>query len=301
MLQLLGPPALSSFRLAKLLPELAEIAPAVSAVSAYFEHFLDLERPLESRELDVVEELLRYGPREDVSPVQGQSILVVPRIGTISPWSSKATDITHICGIAAVRRLERGIRYNLAADSDLSTEELQQLAVRLHDRMTETVFDSDLGLEAMFATHKPETLVRIPLRREGRDALLAANQDMGLALSDDEIDYLVEKFRAEGRDPSDVELVMFAQANSEHCRHKIFNATWYIDGEQQPLSLFDMIRSTHAANPEGVLSAYTDNAAVVEGGAGQRLVSDHASRSYAYIDEYIDILLKVETHNHPTA
>ena len=163
MLQLPGPPALSSFRLAKLLPELAAVAPAVSGLSAHFEHFLDLERELHDKERAIVAELLRYGPGDELVAVEGQSMLVVPRIGTISPWSSKATDIAHICGIAAVRRVERGIRYRLARSDALSAEQLKNIAALLHDRMTEAVFESDAGLEAMFATHASTPLARIPL------------------------------------------------------------------------------------------------------------------------------------------
>ena len=227
--------------------------------------------------------------------------MVLPRAGTVSPWSSKATDIARVCGLSAVRRIERGIEYRVHAPRRLSAA-LARLAPALSDRMTERAL---LGLghaapPGLFQQAPPRPLARISLAA-GRAALEAADRALGLALSADEMDYLLESFRRLERDPTDVELMMFAQANSEHCRHKIFNARWVIDGQPQAQSLFDMIRHTHAMSPAGVLSAYRDNAAVIEGSRGTRYFPDPHSGIYGGSVEPIDILMKVETHNHPTA
>jgi len=223
-------------------------------------------------------------------------VIVAPRPGTISPWASKATDIAHVCGLDAIRRIERGIEYRLAADGLPDPA----LLAPLFDRMTEALFVDAAGLAALFAHAAPGVVRTVP-RAGGRAALDAANRELGLALSPDEIDYLVEAFDRLGRDATDVELMMFAQANSEHCRHKIFNADWIIDGVPQPKSLFAMIRNTHARAPRGVLSAYRDNAAVIEGTRGARWYAGPRGGVYQRSVEPIDIVLKVETHNHPTA
>ena len=301
MLELAGAPALSDFRLDKLLRALRAIDPRVDAVSARFMHFADLQRPLSDREQAVLERLLTYGPRRPAAAASGQQLLVVPRPGTISPWSSKATDIAHVCGLDAIRRLERGTEYSIASTSLLEPESLLALAAALHDRMVEAVLLDAAGAAALFAVHAPRPLEHVALGADGQAALERANRDMGLALSADEIDYLAAAYARLGRDPTDVELMMFAQANSEHCRHKIFNADWIVDGEPQPKSLFAMIRNTHACSPQGVLSAYKDNAAVMAGPSGLRLFPDPATAEYRYVEEPIDILMKVETHNHPTA
>lgn len=301
MLELPGPPALSAFRLEKLREALRGIVPRLERIDAAFVHFVDIDRPLEAGEVERLGELLRYGTAAPV-PVAGDTTLdVVPRIGTISPWSSKATDVARICGLTAVRRIERGVRYACHAADGLTDAELRALAARLHDRMTETALLRPAAHADLFAVHAPGRVRYVPLQAEGRAALEAANRDWGLALSPDELDYLLARFLAEGRDPTDAELLMFAQANSEHCRHKIFNAHWIIDGVEQPHSLFDMIRSTHAANPRGVLSAYRDNAAVVEGGTAGRMVADPQTGIYRLQREMVHTLMKVETHNHPTA
>ncbi|NBX45593.1 MAG: phosphoribosylformylglycinamidine synthase, partial [Gammaproteobacteria bacterium] len=227
--------------------------------------------------------------------------LVVPRPGTISPWSSKATDIAHACGFSEVRRVERGIEYLIQSEQPLSEAERVALKPLLFDRMIEAALDPALAEKVIFREEAARPL-RIISLKAGRQALVDADRELGLALSADEIDYLLEAFTRLGRDPSDVELMMFAQANSEHCRHKIFNADWVIDGVAQDKSLFSMIRNTHAHAPQGVLSAYRDNAAVIEGTAtGQRWFVDPTTGVYASKAEPIDILMKVETHNHPTA
>jgi phosphoribosylformylglycinamidine synthase len=302
MLILHGSSALSAFRLQKLLTGLRALNPRVRSVSARYVHFVHAERELVAKEHSVLEALLTYGPREDATSTSaGQLILVVPRPGTISPWSSKATDIAHVCGLHALERVERGIAYSIVSEHALDDAALRQLGPLLHDRMIEaTLFNFDDAAK-LFAHGEPRKVGSVDVLGGGRAALAHANAALGLALSDDEIDYLVESFKKLKRNPNDVELMMFAQANSEHCRHKIFNADWIIDGEKQNKSLFAMIRNTHAHNPQGVLSAYRDNAAVIEGWEGQRWFPNSATHAYAYHAEPIDILLKVETHNHPTA
>ena len=302
MIELPGASAVSDFRIAKLRPALEARQPKLGAISARFIHFVDLERDLDANERALLDRLLTYGPREapQAKSATGAEIIVVPRFGTISPWSSKATDIAHVCGLTAVKRIERGIVWTIVTPTRLGDAELRALATPLFDRMTEAVLTARADAAQLFA-HEPTRPLRSVSLAKGRDALVQANRDLGLALSDDEIDYLVDNFAALKRDPTDVELMMFAQANSEHCRHKIFNADWIIDGEKQPKSLFAMIRNTHAKNPQGVLSAYRDNAAVIEGSLGKRYFPNPENGIYGAIDEPIDILMKVETHNHPTA
>ena len=297
-----GAPALSAFRIAKLLSRLQALEPAVSALETRFVHFVALKRELTAAEREVLGRLLTYGPHLSASAVAGgETLLVVPREGTISPWSSKATDIAHVCGLEeAVERIERGILYTLGSKQVLGRERLAALAPALLDRMTETALFDSKEAGRLFGHAQPKPLSRVPVK-EGLVALEAANRELGLALSADEIQYLLTNFRRLGRDPSDVELMMFAQANSEHCRHKIFNADWIIDGRKCEESLFAMIRHTHARSPAGVLSAYRDNAAVIEGSVGTRYFADPKSHLYQGTVEPIDILMKVETHNHPTA
>jgi len=303
MIELAGALAVSDFRIAKLRPALEATQSGIGAITARFIHFVDLERDLDAREHALLERLLTYGPREAATPATSAAaieITVVPRFGTISPWSSKATDIAKVCGLDAVRRIERGIVWRMETAKKLTRDESARLATPLFDRMTETALLDRGDAARLFVKEKPRQLRTVSLA-SGRAALVTANSELGLALSDDEIDYLVKNFAALGRDPTDVELMMFAQANSEHCRHKIFNADWIIDGERMPKSLFAMIRNTHAKNPQGVLSAYRDNAAVMEGAVGKRYFPNPENDIYGAIDEPIDILMKVETHNHPTA
>jgi phosphoribosylformylglycinamidine synthase len=242
-----------------------------------------------------------WGGAAPPPPGGAPTLLVTPRPGTISPWSSKATDIAHVCGLGAVRRIERGTLFELAAETPLDRDMLAALAAPLHDRMTEAVAFALADGASLFVAAAPRPLATVPVIAGGRAALVAADARLGLALSADEIDYLLEAYRRLARDPTDVELMMFAQANSEHCRHKIFNADWIVDGEKQPKSLFAMIRNTHASSPAGVLSAYRDNAAVIAGPVADRLWADPHARDYRYTREPVDIVMKVETHNHPTA
>src|SRR6202790_5353599 len=301
MFSLFGAPALSQFRLDQGLRALRRQDSRVAALSSRWLHFVDAQRPLADSERRLLEKLLTYGPRTKAPPHRGQQVLVTPRVGTESPWSSKATDILHVCGLDAVRRVERGTVYFIESTAKLGSEELGRLAAHLDDRMTESAWIETLDPEGLFhdAAARPLRIVR--LGDDGHAAIARANRDWGLALSGDEIDYLVNAFRQLKRDPTDVELMMFAQANSEHCRHKIFNAEFIIDGTAQPASLFSMIRATHARNSRGVLSAYRDNAAVIEGGMATRFFPDPLTHRYAGAREAAHILMKVETHNHPTA
>ena len=280
MLQIPGAAALSAFRIAKLLDRLRALEPAINGLDARFVHFVDLVQPLSAHERAILGQLLNYGPRLQGAAQQGgESLLVVPRIGTLSPWSSKATDIARVCGLDSVRRIERGIAYRLRAPHPLGRERLLRLAPLLLDRMTEEALLDTAHAARLFEETPPQPLARVSLQG-GRAALAAADRRLGLALSADEMDYLLESFALLARDPTDVELMMFAQANSEHCRHKIFNASWIIDGRSREESLFAMIRYTHARNPAGVLSAYRDNAAVIEGSVGARYFPDPASGIY---------------------
>jgi phosphoribosylformylglycinamidine synthase len=300
MLQLAGPPAATAFRLEKLRAELRSLAPTVTDVAAHFEHFVHLERPLVGREERVLRALLDYGGGAAPRSGGGQKLYVVPRLGTISPWASKATDIAKICALP-VLRIERGRVYELAVSAVLKNAERQRIAPLLHDRMTETLLTEVPREEQLFAAHAPRPVRTVDVLGGGVAALERANAEFGLALSRDEIEYLGAQFAALKRNPTDVELMMFAQANSEHCRHKIFNADWIVDGRKAPKSLFAMIRNTHARSPQGVLSAYKDNAAVIEGAAAGWFWPDPETSVYGYSQEPAHIAIKVETHNHPTA
>jgi len=302
MLVLRGAPAHSEFRLRKLEQILLDVTARALQVSTRFMHFLDLDEPLKGEEQRVLQRLLTYGPHPSGDEPGGALVLVVPRPGTISPWSSKATDIAHNCGLGKVRRLERGTAFYLSGESGDAEQGLARAAASaLHDPMTQLpLFDLEEA-HRLFEQAEPTRYRSVDLLAGGRDALVDANSRLGLALSVDEIDYLVESFLDMGRNPTDVELMMFAQANSEHCRHKIFNADWIIDGEPRHRSLFAMIRNTTDCSPHGVLSAYRDNAAVLAGRGGRRFFSSDEDAVYGEHDEDIHLLMKVETHNHPTA
>ncbi len=300
MLILRGAPALSEFRLNKLLRRLPGLVGDDARLSAEFVHFVELDTALSEAQKEILDRLLDYGPAHAEVSSQGRLFLVVPRPGTISPWSSKATDIAHNCGLHPVRRIERGIAYRLAG-VELAHAALAGVAAVLHDRMTQIVLTDMAAAEVLFRHAHPRPFGTVDVLQGGRSALMAANGGLGLALSDDEVDYLVDSFRALRRNPSDVELMMFAQANSEHCRHKIFNASWTVDGEPREQSLFAMIRNSTERSPADVLSAYKDNAAVIRGCEGYRFYPDPETGVYGRHDEDIHILMKVETHNHPTA
>ncbi|MCG9713291.1 phosphoribosylformylglycinamidine synthase [Shewanella insulae] len=294
-----GAPALSAFRVQKLMEACQSAALPVQDIYAEFIHLADLTEALDAGETQQLAKLLTYGPAIEAHAPQGTLYFVTPRPGTISPWSSKATDIAHNCGLNKVKRLERGIAYYVQADN-LDDAQQKQLLGLLHDRMVEVVLaDFEQG-SSLFARTEPAVFTSVDVLGEGKAALEAANVKLGLALAPDEIDYLVENFQRLNRNPNDVELMMFAQANSEHCRHKIFNADWTIDGEVQSKSLFKMIKNTFEKTPEHVLSAYKDNAAVMEGSVAGRFFPEQ-NGVYAYHTEPMHILMKVETHNHPTA
>ncbi|MBY3673387.1 phosphoribosylformylglycinamidine synthase [Vibrio paracholerae] len=296
-----GSPALSEFRVNKLLTACREQQLPVTGIYAEFMHFADLKAELNPQELEKLEKLLTYGPTIQEHEPQGLLLLVTPRPGTISPWSSKATDIAHNCGLHGIKRLERGTAYYVEAETALTAAQIATLKALLHDRMMEVVFAELTDAQQLFSVAEPAPMSQVDVLAGGRRALEEANVSLGLALAEDEIDYLVESFTKLGRNPNDIELMMFAQANSEHCRHKIFNADWTIDGVKQDKSLFKMIKNTFEQTPDYVLSAYKDNAAVMTGSTVGRFFPDPDSRQYTYHHEDAHILMKVETHNHPTA
>ena len=299
MLILRGAPALSAFRHGKLLEQLSQKVPAVTGLYAEFAHFADVDGELTADQQQVLGRLLKYGPSVPVQEPAGRLFLVVPRLGTISPWASKASDIAHNCGLQSIQRLERGIAYYVAGT--LSDADAALIAAELHDRMTQRVLGQLEQAADMFSHAQPKPMTSVDILAGGRDALAKANIDLGLALAEDEIDYLVNAFQGLKRNPNDIELMMFAQANSEHCRHKIFNASWDIDGQAQEKSLFGMIKNTYQMHNEGVLSAYKDNASVIVGNVAGRFFPNPETRQYGAVQEPVHILMKVETHNHPTA
>jgi phosphoribosylformylglycinamidine synthase len=304
MFVLTGCTALSDFRLRKLLRQIQHEIPVVEAMNCCFVHIVDCDEVLDDVRSEVLEQLLTYGDSPALNDELGQFgvfRLVVPRPGTISPWSSKATDIVRNCGLQQIRRVERGVAWHISLKKPLSDEQLILLDAHLHDKMTQAVLNDYEDAVSLFSHAQPASLSTVDLHGHGKQALQEANQSMGLALADDEIDYLYDAFLKLGRNPNDVELMMFAQANSEHCRHKIFNASWTVDGVEQSDSLFAMIRNTHKKSPGKVLSAYKDNASVMTGSVAGRFFPQSRSHEYAYVTEPIHILMKVETHNHPTA
>ncbi|MCS0591432.1 phosphoribosylformylglycinamidine synthase [Massilia norwichensis] len=314
MLILPGSNALSAFRSQRILTQLQAVAPTIAAVQARFYHFIDTSAPLSAEDTERLSAMLTYG--EPVPAVQYEGVteeyFVIPRLGTISPWASKATDIAHNCGMAHIHRIERGVAYTVVlksgilgtgfgAPKKLGAEEAQAVAALLHDRMTETVLRSADEASALFRELEGRPLEAVDVLGKGRLALEEANRDMGLALAEDEIDYLLDAFTKVQRNPTDVELMMFAQANSEHCRHKIFNAEWTIDGVKQDKSLFQMIRNTHQLQPKGTIVAYSDNSAIMEGAEAMRFFPQGEANEYQGTTQLTHTLMKVETHNHPTA
>jgi len=293
ILKLRGARALSEFRVAKLLPSLRSDHRGLRGIAAEFWHFAEVETPLSAHEEGILARLLDYGAPLAGGHGGGGVLVVVPRIGTISPWSSKATDIARCCGLTKIRRIERGTVYHLAGEVPFDAR--PRIAALLHDRMTESVLDGLDDAALLFRRVEPRLLERVPVAQ-----IEQANRALGLALAEDEIEYLRSSFQAMGRDPTDAELTMFAQANSEHCRHKIFNADWIVDGERKERSLFAMIRQTHAVHPQGTVLAYSDNAAVMEGRSARRFQPD-GEGTYRPHAELTHTVMKCETHNHPTA
>ncbi|GGC92429.1 phosphoribosylformylglycinamidine synthase [Undibacterium terreum] len=309
MLILPGSTALSAFRTQGLLSKLQAIDANINGVTGRFLHFVDSAAELSADDKSRLNALLTYGDAFNASE-DGETFVVIPRFGTISPWASKASDIAHNCGMSHIKRIERGISYAvqlktglLGGAKKLSEEARQAVAAILHDRMTEMVLPNKDSAGGLFKELDAKPLESIDVLGGGKSALVSANADLGLALSDDEIDYLVEAFTQAKRNPTDVELMMFAQANSEHCRHKIFNADWTIDGEKQDRSLFAMIKNTHLLQPKGTIVAYSDNSSIMEGATVQRFYPRGAAQGNTYesSEELTHTLMKVETHNHPTA
>lgn len=307
-----GSAALSSFRIDQLLNRFKDFGLCVSNISSYYDHFVHVEKILDTNKLSRLNDLLTYGGDifDRNSIYNNKNILeliVIPRIGTVSPWSSKATEIAHNCGFYEVNRIERGVHFIIETNKKVifNEQDLDKLYSILHDRMTEVIIKNDFDISLLFKTSAVSDLKTIPLMINGISALKEANSNLGLALSDEEIDYLSKSFNTLGRDPTDVELIMFAQANSEHCRHKIFNASWVINGERKDYSLFEMIKATHLAQPKGTVVAYSDNAAIMIGRNVSlfypKMPNDHGVSEYVTSDVAMDILMKVETHNHPTA
>ncbi len=303
-----GGNALSDFRIQQLLPRLAQISPNIQGLAARFVHLVASEQPLQGDQQQTLAALLAYG-EPYAGPSDGPVIVVSPRLGTVSPWASKATDIAHNCGLQ-LKRVERITEYRLVLKTGLlggakalSDEQLGQVAALLHDRMTESALPSRGEAQALFTALQAAPMEHVDVLGGGRTALEAANKAWGLALAEDEIEYLVNAFNGLGRNPTDVELMMFAQANSEHCRHKIFNAQFTIDGQAQPHSLFGMIRNTEKVSPQHTVVAYADNASIMEGHAIERFVARPTAEGAAYVKEAArhHVLMKVETHNHPTA
>jgi phosphoribosylformylglycinamidine synthase len=314
MLILPGSNALSAFRSQRLLTQLQAVAPTIADVSARYYHFIDASAPLSTEDTERLTAMLTYGEPVPETQYEGvtEEFFVIPRLGTISPWASKATDIAHNCGMAHIHRVERGVAYKVVlksgilgtgfgAPKKLADDQLQAVAALLHDRMTETVLRSADQAQALFTELESRPLEQIDVLGQGRAALVEANATMGLALAEDEIDYLFDAFSKVQRNPTDVELMMFAQANSEHCRHKIFNAEWTIDGVKQDRSLFQMIKNTHQLQPKGTVVAYSDNSAIMEGAEALRFFPQADTQTYAPVTQLTHTLMKVETHNHPTA
>ncbi len=317
MLILPGSNALSAFRAQRLLATLQTVHAAVVSVNARFVHFIDSDGALSGADQERMHALLTYGePFHEQNGDEGDLFVVIPRFGTISPWASKATDIAHNCGMPQIRRIERGIIYRVQIKGGLlgglsgligakkpDPELRQALAALLHDRMTESVLSDTDQAQGLFQELQAKPLEWVDILGQGRSALVEANTSLGLALSDDEIDYLLKAFSEAGRNPTDVELMMFAQANSEHCRHKIFNADWIIDGQQQEQSLFAMIKNTHQLQPKGTIVAYSDNSSIIAGATVMRFYprGRESGHQYAASQDAIHTLMKVETHNHPTA
>lgn len=310
MLCLRGSAALSQFRIDKIQSQLSHHS-NIKHLYAEFRHFIWVENKgaevaLSAAQQETLKQILTYGPTLQVEDPQGELLVVIPRIGTISPWASRATDIVQHCGLESVQRVERGIAYFVQTKNGekLTVDERKALLPLIHDRMTETVIANLDDAAKLYHTDTPKPLSTVDILQGGKAALVQANSEMGLALSPDEVDYLFENFSKIQRNPTDVELMMFAQANSEHCRHKIFNADWVIDGVQQAFSLFGMIRNTHKRNPGNTVVAYSDNSSIVEGqnvGGKTKRFYPREDGAYGFIEEEMHYLMKVETHNHPTA
>ncbi len=300
MLILRGGPAATPFRRQQQLSSVQKIAPEIESIESFWIYFTEKSGVLPSEQIGLLRQLLKVEQAISTNYKLDEQLIITPRIGTISPWSSKATDIVEHCGLGQTGRVERGVFYTLTGWRKVDESRRQQVLLQLHDRMTQSVLTKIAQISLLFKHKEPAPVRRLFSIEDMAQDIASYNTQLGLALSNDEIDYLVENYTKLNRCPSDVELMMFAQANSEHCRHKIFNASWTIDGQKQDETLFGMIRTTHANAPHNVLSAYKDNSAVIAGHAGERFYAQSDTR-YSYSTEDIHILMKVETHNHPTA
>ena len=302
VLPLRGATALSDFRVEKLLQKAAAAGLPPAGLKSEYWYFAGSADAPDAESIEKLQALLAAESVEQTPQASTDLhlFLIAPRIGTISPWASKATDIARNCGLDNIERIERGMAVWI--EGALTEAQKQQWAALLHDRMTESVLTDFQAASALFAHPQAQTFNTVDVLGAGKEALMQANRELGLALSADEIDYLVENYQILARNPSDVELMMFAQANSEHCRHKIFNADFILDGQVQPKSLFGMIRDTHKAHPEGTVVAYKDNSSVIEGAKIERFYPNAAeNQAYRFHEEDTHIIMKVETHNHPTA
>ncbi|OGO90131.1 MAG: phosphoribosylformylglycinamidine synthase [Coxiella sp. RIFCSPHIGHO2_12_FULL_42_15] len=302
MIYLQGGSSLSFYRHQELLTKLQRLLPDIHSFTVFIDYFVETKQELTPSEIELLTALLPNATVAALPQPLRLQFWVVPRWGTLSPWASKATDIAKICGLENIARIEHGCRYQIHGISEaLFTENHRRLFSLLHDPLTESVIFEPHDLSTLFLHHKPNAFTVIPLLENGKAALLSANQKLGLALSLHEIEYLLGSYKKIKRNPTDVELMMFAQVNSEHCRHKIFNASWTIDEQVKPLSLFKMIKNTFAKSPKKVIVAYKDNAAVMKGKRAERFLLNPKTREYEYVLEAMPYILKVETHNHPTA
>lgn len=302
MIYLQGGPAFSAYRHQQILQRLQQQYPAIHAFSAHYDYFVETNATLSASQLKQLITLLSDAKVVEFPVVtEDLQFWVTARLGTLSPWTSKATDIAHICGLHPVTRIERGCRYQIQGLTQLQGKELSAFVNLVHDPLTESVIYSVQALPTLFTHEKPHSFTILPILESGLSALTLANQQLGLSLSALDMDYLLQAYKKLKRDPTDVELMMFAQVNSEHCRHKIFNAHWTIDDHDRKLSLFKMIKNTYAKSPDQVIIAYKDNAAVMQGNIAERFLLNPISHEYDYVRETIPFVLKVETHNHPTA
>lgn len=318
MIILRGENALSPFRLQKLRNQYHGIAPTIQNINAQIVYFINIDQVLPVEKLaslasvinaevidhDKLTNKFEFATLADVAHFHVDNalqFLVIPRLGTQSPWASKAIDILQVCGFSQIKQLERGILYTLVFDQHHSSTFTDIPAHLFYDPLTESVLTELQQVTQLFQHVKPAPFTSIDILQHGAEALRHTNKKLGMALSENEIHYLIEEFTKLKRNPSDIEVMMFAQANSEHCRHKIFNASWTINKEEQAHSLFDMIRNTYHCYPDRMLSVYKDNAAIIQGPQAARFFADPQSRHYGYHVEDINLVIKVETHNHPTA
>ena len=295
-----GPASHSPFKLESLLRRLLSIDQNITGLGARFIHFIDSKNDLGEEQDRILDSILEYGPNWPFGADEGFKIFTLPRFGTTSPWSSKATDIAKVCGLSSIERIERGVVFSLALTNKDKRPKKEAIDL-LYDRMTEVAITDLKQAKEIFSSLEPQPFSEVDILSDGKSALETANLQLGLALNDDEIEYLLEQFTKLNRNPTDAELMMFAQANSEHCRHKVFNADWIIDGIEKERSLFQMIKHTHEASSRNVLSAYKDNAAVIAGHKADWFLPNLDDQKYRRFNDEIHTMMKVETHNHPTA